>query len=42
MDYSLIDLIDKAIYCGDSLGVDYILLRPPFFEEVGRKNTMTI
>lgn len=42
MDYSLIGLVDKAINLGDSLGVDYILLRPPFFEEVGRKNTMTI
>ncbi|MFH1586020.1 MAG: SPASM domain-containing protein, partial [archaeon] len=27
---------------GDKLGVDYVLLRPPFFEEVGKKNTMDI
>ncbi len=42
LDYSLISLVDKAINLGHRLGVNYILLRPPFFEEVGRKNTMTI
>ena len=42
MDYEMIPLIDKAIELGDSLEVDYILFRPPFFEEVGRQSTMTI
>ena len=31
-----------AIALGERLEVDYVLLRPPFFEEVGRKPTMTI
>lgn len=42
IDYSLIDWIYEAIGLGDRLGVNYILLRPPFFEEVGRENTMSI
>jgi len=41
MDYSMIDLIDEAIKLGENLCIDYVLLRPPFFEEVGRKNMMT-
>lgn len=41
MDYSMIELVGEAIKLGDSLKVDYILLRPPFFEEVGRKSSMT-
>lgn len=41
MSYSMKDLVSKAIKLGDELGVDYILLRPPFFEEVGAKNTMS-
>ena len=40
MDYQMIDLINSAINLGDKLGVDYTLFRPPFFEEVGRNNTM--
>ncbi len=41
MDHSMIDLVDDAVRLGDSTGVDYVFFRPPFFEEVGRKNTMT-
>ncbi|HRF10925.1 MAG TPA: radical SAM protein [Candidatus Accumulibacter phosphatis] len=32
----------EAIALGERLGVDYVLLRPPFFEEVGRTSTMTV
>lgn len=42
MDYSLFHHVGDAINLGEQLNVNYILLRPPFFEEVGRKNTMTI
>ncbi|MBI4232021.1 radical SAM protein [Candidatus Peregrinibacteria bacterium] len=42
MDYSLIDLVEQAIRLGENLGVDYVFFRPPFFEEVGRKNTMNV
>lgn len=42
MDYPMIDLVGEAVRLGDNLGVDYILLRPPFFEEVGRESTMTV
>ena len=42
MDHSAIDLIGEAIALGDRLGVDYVLLRTPFFEEVGRTATMTV
>src|SRR3989344_3600630 len=42
IDYSLIGLIEEAIRLGDSIGADYTFFRPPFFEEVGRENTMTI
>lgn len=41
MDYTMIKQVDQAAHLGLSLDVDYILLRPPFFEEAGRKNTMT-
>lgn len=42
MDYAVIGQIDSAVELGDRLGVDYVLFRPPFFEEVGRQSTMTI
>jgi len=42
MDYSLIDLVGEAIKLGDTLRVNYVFFRPPFFEEAGRKNTMTV
>lgn len=42
MDVHEIDLAEQAVQLGERLGVDYVLLRPPFFEEVGRKSTMTI
>jgi MoaA/NifB/PqqE/SkfB family radical SAM enzyme len=42
MDYSLIDLIGEAIKLGDDVGANYVLFRPPFFEEAGRENTMTV
>ena len=41
MDFAMIEVIPEAIALGDRLGVDYVLLRPPFFEEVGRSTTMT-
>lgn len=41
MDYSLIPMIPEAIALGERLKVDYVLMRPPFFEEVGRPATMT-
>lgn len=41
MDHPLIPLIPEAIALGERLQVDYVLLRPPFFEEVGRPATMT-
>ncbi|MGH9938128.1 MAG: radical SAM/SPASM domain-containing protein [Blastocatellia bacterium] len=42
MDIHVIDLAGEAIRLGERLRVDYVLLRPPFFEEVGRRPTMTI
>ena len=42
MDYSSIDLVGEAIKLGDLLKSDYVLLRPPFLEEAGRENTMTV
>ena len=42
MDYPMIQLIPEAIRLGDQLGVDYVLLRPPFYEEVGRQPRMTV
>lgn len=41
MDYAMLAAIPEAIALGDRLGVDYALIRPPFFEEVGRSSTMT-
>lgn len=41
MDYAMMSVIPDAIALGDRLGVDYVLIRPPFFEEVGRASTMT-
>ncbi len=41
MDYPMIGQIGDAVRLGDSIGVDYVLFRTPFFEEVGRKSTMT-
>jgi MoaA/NifB/PqqE/SkfB family radical SAM enzyme len=41
MDYPMIELIPLAVRLGDELHVDYILLRPPFYEEVGRQPRMT-
>jgi MoaA/NifB/PqqE/SkfB family radical SAM enzyme len=40
MDAGLIELLPEAIQLGEQLAVDYVLLRPPFFEEVGRTPTM--
>lgn len=42
MDARTVDLAGEAIDLGERLEVDYVLLRPPFFEEVGREPTMTI
>ncbi len=41
LDHAMIPVIPEALHLGERLGVDYVLLRPPFFEEVGRKSTMT-
>ncbi len=42
MDYSLLNQVDGAIKLADDLGANYAFFRPPFFEEVGRENTLTI
>jgi MoaA/NifB/PqqE/SkfB family radical SAM enzyme len=42
MDYCKRHLVNQAIDLANTLHVDYALLRPPFFDEVGRKNTMTV
>jgi MoaA/NifB/PqqE/SkfB family radical SAM enzyme len=42
MDYPMIPVIPQAIALGEKLDVDYVLIRPPFFEEVGRTSTMTL
>lgn len=42
MDHALIDKVDIAASLGNTLGVDYMLFRPPFFEEVGRTSTMDV
>jgi MoaA/NifB/PqqE/SkfB family radical SAM enzyme len=42
MDYSSIHLVNDAVKLGNELKSDYIMFRPPFFEEVNRPNTMTI
>jgi len=41
MDADTVELDGEAIRLGERLGADYVLLRPPFFEEVGRTATMT-
>lgn len=41
LDHAMRELAGEAVALGRRLGVDYLLLRPPFFEEVGRNNTMT-
>jgi len=40
MDHAMIPVIPEAIALGDRIGADYVLIRPPFFEEVGRTSTM--
>ena len=42
IDIHTVDLAEQAIQLGEDLGVNYILMRPPFFEEVGSKPTMSI
>ena len=42
MDYAMIHLVKEAIALGDISGVDYVFFRPPFFEEAGRKSSMTV
>jgi hypothetical protein len=42
VDTDGVALAREAIALGESLRVDYVLLRPPFFEEVGREPTMTV
>nr|VFK30284.1 MAG: Radical SAM superfamily enzyme, MoaA/NifB/PqqE/SkfB family [Candidatus Kentron sp. MB]VFK75167.1 MAG: Radical SAM superfamily enzyme, MoaA/NifB/PqqE/SkfB family [Candidatus Kentron sp. MB] len=42
MDIHSVGLAEEAIHLGEKTGIDYILLRPPFFEEVGREPTMSI
>lgn len=42
MDADTVELTGEAIALGEALGVDYVLMRPPFFEEVGSQPTMTI
>ena len=41
MDHAMLAWIPEAINLGDRIGVDYVLIRPPFFEEVGCKSTMS-
>ena len=41
MDHSSRGLVGDAVDLGEGLGADYVLFRTPFFEEVGRKPTMT-
>jgi len=42
MDHSAAPLVGDAVRLADELGVDYVLFRPPFFEEVGRKPSMSV
>ena len=42
MDIYVIDEAPLAISLGEQLGVDYVLMRPPFYEEVCSEPTMTI
>lgn len=41
LDIHSLPLAGEAIALGERLHVDYVLLRPPFFEEVGREPTMS-
>jgi MoaA/NifB/PqqE/SkfB family radical SAM enzyme len=41
MDHVMLPVFPESIALGDRIGVDYVLIRPPFFEEVGRTSTMT-
>lgn len=41
MDHRMLPVVTEAIDLGERLCVDYVLIRPPFFEEVGRASTMT-
>lgn len=41
LDYNRRSLIGNCIHLGEELGVDYILIRPPFCEEVGFKSPHT-
>jgi hypothetical protein len=42
MDAAAFSLVDEAVALGNRLGMDYVLLRTRFFEEVGRAPTMTV
>lgn len=42
IDARTVHLADEAIALGQRLGLDYVLLRPPFFEEVGAEPTMSV
>ena len=42
IDIHTINLAHEALRLGEELEVNYVLLRPPFFEEVGREPTMAI
>jgi hypothetical protein len=42
LDHTSVSLAPQAIDLAEQLRVDYALLRPPFFEEVGRTPTMSI
>jgi len=42
LDHAMMAEIPEAIALGENTEVDYILIRPPFFEEVDRVSTMTI
>jgi MoaA/NifB/PqqE/SkfB family radical SAM enzyme len=42
MDIHTVGLADEALRLSETLGADYALLRPPFFEEVGRVSTMRV
>ncbi len=42
MDASTASLAAEAIALGERLGLDYVVIRPPFFEEVGAKPTMSM
>lgn len=41
LDHIMMKEIPQAIALGEKTNVDYVLIRPPFFGEVGRSSTMT-